>query len=449
MLKRLVNVREQSSPNPAFAHHGINFLARAHKQRSSAWRVFLQKDPNYSRKIGKMKQIILFCILILLAGSACQFTGLVSATPGAAPASTLPSVTQSGASASENPGSPVPSPAIVPTAVPSPTAVTQPVFDPKTVASLDSLQGYSFKSSSHYLKGTQPDADAAQRLYTSNVVRITNPLKAHLTTTDITSGVSADQDHKYIEDWYYLGNIDYRIARGLNFFVIDASNQGRLSSINDPFKYIRGALRSARFVAEEDYHGVRVNHFTFDQNDFAPVTAEPGYKIETFSGNLYLAKDGNIPLHYDSTGSGNIWWEIVKKGDSYETVYSPGTCDISIDLDQINQVNSIDFPPDVPTQVPLQVDTPMPQGCMLYDITVSSGKPPYNYTFTCPQSLDEIFTFYQQFQPSDGWSVETAAQQGSSRMVMLKKGTQMVILDMSYSDIYKKNTIDFGYDPGK
>ncbi len=396
-----------------------------------------------------MKQTILFCILILLAGSACQLTGLVAggaATPGAAPASTLPSVTQSGASALANPGSPVPSPSAAPTAVPSPTTVPQPVFDPNTVASLDSLKSYSLQSSYRLQKGEQPGADTPQRLDTFSVTRITDQQKAHVTTTSLTSGLSKDQNHKYIDDWYYLGEILYRITSGQQYWLIDTNNKNGAYYLN-PFKSLEE--KSARFVSEEDYHGVQANHFVFDQNDLVPFTPEPGYKLETFTGNIYLTKDGNLPLHFDFKSTGNIWWERVKKGDNYETVYSPGSADWSIDLGQINQVNSIDFPPDAPTQVSLQVDVPMPQGCTLHDIMVFSGKPPYDYTFTCAQSLEEIFTFYQQLQPPTGWSVNTVAQQGNSRMAVLNKGAQLVILSIRYSSVYKENTIDFQYDPSK
>ncbi len=205
--------------------------------------------------------------------------------------------------------------------------------------------------------------------------------------------------------------------------------------------YVRGGdlgPLSAQFVGQEDFQGIPANHFTFDQTnlrgyaDAAPGNG--GYKIKQAQGDLYLAQDGNYPLHFHVKVSGDVY---VAGGTDQ---YSAGTVEITKDLSSINQLKEITLPADyLALKLELDLGLPVPAGTRLHAINhlEGNGYDLYDYFMPATVSKDDFLAFYRGLAPTNDWTVSQVGGKTSydycqnQNCVILTKGNAKAILFIS------------------
>ncbi len=81
------------------------------------------------------------------------------------------------------------------------------------------------------------------------------------------------------------------------------------------------------YAGEQDYHGISAYHFVINETFKTPASQDsPEHEI-TYTGNVFLAKDGNYPLHLDYQLSGSLWYE-TNPNSPPKYIFYPGSGEV-------------------------------------------------------------------------------------------------------------------------
>jgi len=152
---------------------------------------------------------------------------------------------------------------------------------------------------------------------------------------------------------------------------------------------------SAKFVGQETYQDLPVYHFSFDTSDMVPSKA--AWKVDTAQGDVLVSVNGNIPLYYEVTVTGNI----LTNANGAD--YLPGKIIFTKALSQINQPVKFALPASYPN-LAVEPGFPLPLGTGLDHLDLYDKVSQYFY-FT-QVSKEDFLSFYQNLAPTNGWTVE-------------------------------------------
>jgi hypothetical protein len=398
----------------------------------------------------KNSVFILFIIVAFTLSACGQLTRVV-------PTETSPSIPTSGSSqvTAEIASTDAPHLTVVPTVTPAshPTVVptvmptTNPVFDLATLGDLSKLDSYVLTYTTRFQKGTQPGAPEGQVESNTILTVINHPFQAAFTSVTTSSRIANSQDGTITNDDYFIGNLVYQHNKEARFWDIqkpNETNQFMFTSLSHALTWFKPV-----YAGEQDYHGIPAYHFVINETIKAPASQNSQESENTFTGNVFLAKDGNYPLHLDYQMSGSNWREANPKAPP-KYIFVPGSGEFVYEVTSINQVKEIQFPAGVPKQVNLAIDVPLPPEAEFNDVMVKDGEGSNRLSYTYSVSLtdDQILDFYKKYQPSaDGWSVSAAAKDpgGSGGQIVLNKGNKMVLIDIYYSQYANVNQVKFDY----
>ena len=372
-------------------------------------------------------------MVLLLVVTACKQTGY----PTAGVATPVPR------SPTESLIKVTPTPTVEST--PTLAAPTQPVYDPAQPGDLGKPNSYVLTSKGHIQKGTQSAGleEALSWQYTLTVIN--TPRQAQGTRVTRYFATTDHPEQTTTVDGYWLGEATYTYNQEGQYWVIRPDGEMNKDYFFEYFKFELSSIKTARFVGQEDFQGVPANHFVFDLADWVADAQSP-LKIESVQGNLFLAQDGNYPLHLDYIKTGDALSESAP-GTS-DITYLPGVTEFAMDISSINQVTEIVLSEDIPLQVKLSVDVPLPPDAKLSLIMVFQNATRLAYDYETDLSDDEIIAFYQAFQPANGWTYETVIKgPNGGGSIGLKKNGKLVLLNIHFNKYTKKNTIGYSYSP--
>jgi hypothetical protein len=369
-----------------------------------------------------MKRIFSALILLAIAMLACKSTSLPAAEISPAPQG----------STSQPSGAPTELPAAPATETVSPT-----VFDPARVGSLDMLSGYVVTSKQTFQEGLESDATKGHRLVEESLTLLNAPRQARLLVNYVFTNIPGRDDQEQTTTRYWTGDRVYMQSPGYWTIQLPSEND---QAYLDPFAAALKAIRSAEYAGPEDYQGTPANHFIFDLSDWVGNHERYPVNLTAVEGNLYLAQDGNYPLHLDLRLTGDIFW--IPATDSGEDQVVPGILEEVYDLSAINAVTSIDLPADIPTEVALDTGLPLPPGTKLTYLLVFPALS-YDYTYETSLTDDDILAYYANLKSTgevvNGWTVTNTGKDpdGVGGMIFLEKDGIPYIMNVSYNEYDK------------
>lgn len=395
-----------------------------------------------------MRKIILFLTVTFFLLSACSQNSQASpdsasraATDTLLPA---PDVTASADALYRQDVAPVASATLtsLPSASPTQTPIPETVFDPAQAGDLSKFDSYVVSYHYEILKGTGASGIEEQTTGDGTRTVIVKPWQVKIINhwTDYTAQDQSTADSSQTQ--YWIGDKIYGYDEQAEFWLI-RPEAGNEKYIGDPLASVLSRIKSARFTGQEECQGIPANHYIFDQNDLAPAPGMENYKVEE-TGNIWTAQDGNYLLHLDIKAVG-LWPERSEDGSLSET-YSPGSRTEAFDVSSINKVQEIDLPPDLPTQVELDIGLPIPPGVKLESVMVPKESPP-SYDYSSTLTDDEILAFYASLQPTNGWEVKMTAKDpdGQGGIVRLTKDGHDVMFVIYYYDYGQEYRFSFSY----
>lgn len=362
-------------------------------------------------------------ILLAITLLACKLT-----SPSAAETSPAAGMPPQG-SASQQPEAPTQPPAASPTETASPT-----VYDPARVGSLDMLNGYVVTSKQIFQEGLEGEATKGQRLVEQTLTILNAPRQARLIDHYAFTNIPGWDDQEKTNTRYWAGDRVYLQTPGY-WSIQQASEDDR--AFLDPFAAALKAIRSAKFAGQEDYQGAPAYHFVIDLSDWVGNHERYPANLASVDGNLYLAQDGNYPLHLDLRLTGDIFW--IPASDTEEDHTVPGILEEVYDVSAINAVTSVDLPEDLPTEVPLDAGLPLPPGTKLGYLLVFPAVS-YDYYFETSLTDVEILAYYANLKSTgavvNGWTVTdtTKDPDGIGGLIFVQKDGITYIMAVSYNE---------------
>jgi hypothetical protein len=273
-----------------------------------------------------------------------------------------------------------------PTAEPSPT-VWPPVYDPASIGDNRVLDSFVLTVTDNIIGGSS-DGD-----HSDSISYIKEPLLASHTAhfSFSGSGGELEEDSYYLINgimftkdgqnsppFYYYAHFQ-PLAEDVNFWLLDAAD---LRQGNFPI-YL---LESAEFVAQEDYQGIAINHFTFDESDLGGV----GYvgDLQSGQGDIYLAQGENYPvyIHFKVTGS-------------------DASREFTAELTSINQLTEVGLPADFPV-FDLSPAIPFPEGTINWSVQAYEAGVDFYDNFV-PLSISNagFLDFYRNLPADSAWTL--------------------------------------------
>ena len=318
----------------------------------------------------------LFIVSLLL--SACgQAAPEATAEPGAAsqPGNT-PAATESAAATQTQP--------------PESTAtVWPPVFDPEAIGDNRVLGSFILIITDNIVGGSS-DGD-----HSDLIAYIREPLSISHTAyfSFAGSGGNLEEDSYYLINgimftkdgqngppFYYYAHFQ-PLADDVNYRLVDAADirQGQFPV------YL---IESAVFVAQEDYQGIPVNHFNFDETNLGGV----GYvgDLQRGQGDIFLAQGENYPvyIHFNVTGS-------------------EASREFTAELLTINQLAEIGLPADFPV-FELNPDIPFPDGTIFWSVqegVEGDDSDWYDHFVPLEISNQDFLDFYRNLPDDSPWTL--------------------------------------------
>jgi hypothetical protein len=316
-------------------------------------------------------------------------------------------------------------------------ASPEPVYDPAQVGDLQNLKSYIISEQGRHQKGTEPIRKDWED-WQSTISVITEFHQATLVTTYRESATADTPESIDTYTDYLVGSIDYSPSSELGDTIwtvmpVDETLESYFNPFKDEFAYIK----SARFVGAKDYKGIPAYHFVFDQTDWMNPDPEDTLTVESAQGSFFLSQEGNYPLHLDYKIIGNVWWEW-DDNEPDGGIYVSGIEEASYDVSSIDQVEDLNFPSDLPVQVSLDpTDVPLPPNTELDFIALDSEiSPLYSYYYVIDMSLDDIASFYQELESTNGWAVSNVSNDEELLIVDLEKNGKELQVTAYVDDSY-------------
>ena len=300
-----------------------------------------------------------------------------------------------------------------PSEFPEPTqTVYPPVFDPNAIGDNRNLNSFIL---SRTIKRTEGSAVAVDILETLGYIR--EPLVAYTTYQD-------KEKEYWINGWHYLQS-DQGYAALLPF-QSEVETLLRLADIREGEMSFRlgddssmPTLLSAQFVGPEEFNGMPVYHFSFDETNqsvYEYYVDNP--PIPEVAGDFYLTQEGNYLVYYHMTETTS---EYVQENTE--------------ELMSIDQLTEISLPADYPDLL-LDPGLPFPDGTLLRSVgrNLSYDYDLYDYFMPATVTDEDFLDFYRQLVPANGWSLSSIEMISgnfyceSQVCAILSKGSAQVIL---------------------
>ena len=358
------------------------------------------------------KILTLMLILLVLLTLACRLT--TQSPLLVTPSSTeLVSNNQATPSLPDNPTPP-------PTEEPSQIS-SQTVFDPATIGNIGELNSYVLSTQNQYTY-TNKDGTTTDGNVQAIGEYVKEPKRYHITRDwkDSTTP-NGHVEYFWVEDKIFG-------LEGVSWFIhFDSAkpNEDFVQGIQDDIGFTDlSLLKDAHFVGQEDCQGIPCYHFTFDQTNYTSDVLQYLNSVEA-QGNIYLARNGNYPIHYDEKST-----KIFSSGTKLVKV-------VTRDLSSINQLTEISLPADIPQVNP--PDIPLPDGTELVNAQPFLDKG-MAYTYDTILSVDEAISYYLTLSPNSGWSV-SYAELGGEVAIYLKKNDIKLQIHVSYDNYWNMTSI--------
>lgn len=295
-----------------------------------------------------------------------------------------------------------------PTNTPTPAAtatVWPPVFDPEAIGDNSQLNSFIF------IYEDVEQSNGVTKTYSQTTGYIREPLAAYSLFTCTNPVGNCRQGAEYLIDGViYQFASEYRFVQLRPDFSAYGSDHYDFAFFGDMRRWSLllsdKLLATADFVGAEDYEGIPVNRFAFDETD---LVIPDEFYLNMFmqaEGEIILSQEGNYPLymHRKLTGTDG------------------STNDLTAQLTAINQLAEpppaeFNLPEDFP-KVVLDPGFPLPEGSYLDFIALEFEPGVDLYDAYIPSSFtvtdDKFFGFYENLAPSNGWTVTEIGSSGVS-----------------------------------
>lgn len=191
------------------------------------------------------------------------------------------------------------------------------------------------------------------------------------------------------------------------------------SSASGVANSILNNLTSAVFQGTENYNGVEALHYTFNQTHLDPAKFPQGLSVDSASGTIYLAVEGNYVIHAELTLTGADAGVPITAG---VRPMKSGTTKYSVDVTDANKPVTVKVP-----DLVLQASAPPADLPLMADATLLS-RLEKKVIYTSGKTLEEISAFYRAEMPKNGWTETTANPAEKSTLTFGKGGTTATVL---------------------
>jgi hypothetical protein len=205
-------------------------------------------------------------------------------------------------------------------------------------------------------------------------------------------------------------------------------------------------IQDATYVGQEEISGQATNHYTLSKDSVDTATLPLGMEVETVTGDLYTAAEGNYIIRLDMTLEGN---NLTTPNQAEETVLTQGSLTYQSSLTAINEPLTIELPAEVQASITPPPDVPIPEGAV--QVTGASMLGASMFAFFAEAPPEEVAEFYAAEMPEFGWSeVETGEQEPSEAMYSTQyaKGEQTLTVEIDGDATFGTSIMLSSGEPG-
>jgi hypothetical protein len=175
-------------------------------------------------------------------------------------------------------------------------------------------------------------------------------------------------------------------------------------------------LQDATYVGQEDVGGQTANHYTLSTDSIDLGSLPLGMEVETVTGDLYTAVEGNYIVHLDMTLEGS---NLTMPNQAGETVLAEGRLAYQSSLSSVNEALTIELPADVTESTSPPADIPVPAGAVQVMGATMFGASMFAFFTDAPP--EDVAAFYASEMPEFGWKqVEMGEEEPSEAMFSTK-----------------------------
>ena len=158
-------------------------------------------------------------------------------------------------------------------------------------------------------------------------------------------------------------------------------------------------LKDATYVGLESFDGQDTNHYKLDNDSFDLAALPAGMEVETVSGDLYTAAEGNYIVHMDLKLQGA---NLTSPLQQDEIRLSEGSLNFQSSLSAVNAGLTIELPEEVELATSPPDDVPIPEGAKQLAGANMFGASMFALLIEAPP--EEMAAFYAAEMPEFGWS---------------------------------------------
>ena len=187
-------------------------------------------------------------------------------------------------------------------------------------------------------------------------------------------------------------------------------------------------LQDATYVGQEDVGGQATHHYALNEDSVDLAALPLGMEVETVTGDLYTAVEGDYIIHLDMTLEGS---NLTTPNQAEEAVLADGSLTYQSRLSAINEPMTIELPAEVQASTNPPADIPVPEGAVQVAGATMFGASMFAFFTEAPP--EEVAEFYAAEMPEFGWSeVEAGEEEPSEAMFSTKyeKGEQTITVEI-------------------
>jgi hypothetical protein len=371
--------------------------------------------------------VLLAALMLVLA--ACGGSTEPTSPPAAEP-TTVSEAKPTDAPASEPTQAPEPTTPPTDTPLPEPTeppaVEEEDVFDSSSLSSTTDLSSY--RSTMRITMVTDNNGQEEQQTLEFSVEYTSEPKAQHISMTGAALASLDDESEQGTIEMYLIEDTMYMLM-GDQWMSLPATEEDLDTDAMITPDSLLDDLCGWKKEGREEIDGVDVQHWSFTKEDYDKCALTAGLlgigELTDAGGDLYVAEDDNYVALMDLFYEGENLDLGLGQADEGVTAHR---MEIHYEMSDVNEPFTIEAPAEALESSALPEDIPVPDG------TTGVNNMFGMINYTSDMSPDELYQFYQDEMPSNGWTEESAEAMAGLWMLEYSKDGKTASIMISEDD---------------